>query len=393
LERHTPVDCRADKKESVAIIQIFNNLYQLEGAVMTFANRASFALMCLALFCASPGLVFAQNQSESAKQEQDAPIKLGSTLVSVPVIVSDRNGRYVSGLKAENFTLYKDGVKQQISFFTAEEEPIHVALLLDTSKSTRNVLDEIKGHARNFLKQLRPQDQAMVVSFDYEVHVLTGLTAERRVLERAIHQAEIGEYVGTTLRDAVYEVEDRHFKKIKGRKAIILLTDGKDHGSRISTDELLEASAESDAMIYTVFYTTKNPNLDPRFDPFPRRRRDEMDPPVNRGRRRFPLANELLTSRQRQFPGRAQRRQRIERQNERAEQFLEELANVSAGRFYRSEVADLKKNFELIADELRHQYRIGFYPDGEKREGVTHKLRVEVSRPDAVVRARRSYTD
>jgi hypothetical protein len=98
-------------------------------------------------------------------------------------------------------------------------------------------------------------------------------------------------------------------------------------------------------------------------------------------------------NRQRPFPGRAQRRERIERQNERAEQFLEDLANVSAGRFYRSEVADLKKNFELIADELRHQYRIGFYPDGEKQEGVTHKLRVEVSRTDAVVRARRSYTD
>ena len=360
---------------------------------MTFTKRIIVILLFLSLVFASPFFVAAQKPGEGTKQEQDAPIKLGSTLVSVPVIVSDRTGRYLTGLKAENFTLYKDGVRQQISFFTAEEEPIHVALLLDTSKSTRNVLGEIKDHAKNFLKHLRPQDQAMVVSFDYEVHVLTELTSDRKALERAIKNAGIGEYVGTTLRDAAFEVQEHHFKKIKGRKAIILLTDGKDHGSRVSTDELLEASAESDAMIYSVFYRTKNPNLNPGFDPFPRRHRDGIDPPMNRGRRRFPLTSESLTNRQRQFPDRAQRRERIERQNEKAEQFLEELSEVSAGRFYRSEVSDLKKNFELIADELRHQYRIGFYPDGEKREGVTHKLRVDVSRAEAVVRARRSYTD
>lgn len=358
---------------------------------MTFAKKMIFAPVFLCLFFTNSFFVAAQKQNQPVRQEQDEPIKLGSTLVSVPVIVSDRNGRYMSGLKMENFTLYRDGAKQPIAFFSAEEEPIHVALLLDTSKSTRNILDEIKDRAKNFLKQLRPQDQAMIVSFDYQVHVLTGVTSERKTLERAIQNAEIGEYVGTTLRDAVYEVEEHHFKKINGRKAIILLTDGKDHGSQVSTDDLMEASAESDAMIYSIFYATKNPNLDPGFDRFPRRRRDGFDPPMNRGRRRFPF--EFAPSSQRQFPGRAQRRERMERQNQMAEEFLEELSEVSAGRFYQSDVSDLQKNFALIADELRHQYRIGFYPDGERKEGTTHKLRVEVSRAEMVVRARRSYTD
>ena len=81
------------------------------------------------------------------------------------------------------------------------------------------------------------------------------------------------------------------------------------------------------------------------------------------------------------------------RQNELAVEFLENLSNASAGRFYQSEVSDLKKNFALIADELRNQYRLGFYPESEKREGQVHKLRVEVSQADAVVRARRTYTD
>lgn len=360
---------------------------------MTLAKSMIFVFMFSLLVCANPFVVGAQKPAESAKQEQDEPIKLGSTLVSIPFIVSDRNGRYVSGLKTEDFALYKDGVRQPIAFFTAEEEPIQVALLLDTSKSTGDVLDEIKERAKKFLKQLRPQDRAMVVSFDYQVHLLSGLTADRKVLERAIQNAEIGEFLGTTLHDAVYEVEEHHFKKITGRKAIILLSDGKDHGSRVSADELLEASAESDAMIYSIFYVTKAPVFNPSQQPFPRRRREGMEPPVNRGRRRFPQLNQGFASPEPQFRDRAQRRQRMERQNQMAEEFLEELAEVSAGRFYRGEVGDLEKNFALIADELRHQYRIGFYPDGEKREGTTHKLRVEVSRPELVVRARRSYTD
>jgi Ca-activated chloride channel homolog len=357
---------------------------------MTFAKRMVFAFVFTSLFCANIFVFAQQKQNESPKQEQDEPIKLGSTLVSVPVIVSDRSGRYVSGLKAESFTVYKDGLKQPIAFFTAEEEPIHVALLMDTSKSTRNVLDEIKDRAKSFLKQLRPQDKAMIVSFDYQVHVLTGLTSERKALERAIQNARIGDFVGTTLYDAVYEVEQHHFKQVNGRKAIILLTDGKDHGSQVSADELLDVSAESDAMIYSIFYTTKMPNFDPG-DRSPRRRRGEFDPSVNRERRRFPLSNNAFS--QRQFPGRGQRRERQERQNQKAEEFLEELSNVSAGRFYNGEIGDLQKNFALIADELRHQYRIGFYPDGERREGTTHRLRVEVSPAELAVRARRTYTD
>jgi Ca-activated chloride channel homolog len=374
-------------------LRLFNILFPLQGAVMTLAKRMIFTYMLGLLVCANCFVVAAQKPNETAKQEQDEPIKLGSTLVSIPVIVSDRNGRYVSGLKTENFALYKDGVRQPIAFFSAEEEPIHVALLLDTSKSTRNVLDEIKERAKKFLKQLRPQDRAMVVSFDYEVHLLTGLTADRKALERAIQNADIGEFVGTTLYDAVYEVEEHHLKKINGRKAIILLTDGKDHGSQVSADELLEVSAESDALIYSIFYTTGPPNFSPGQGRFPGRRREGREPPMNRGRRRFPLLNQAFPSSEPQFRDRAQRRQRMERQNQKAEEFLEELAEVSAGRFYSGEVGDLEKNFSLIADELRHQYRIGFYPDGERREGTTHKLRVEVSRPELVVRARRSYMD
>ncbi|MEW6126076.1 MAG: VWA domain-containing protein [Acidobacteriota bacterium] len=348
---------------------------------MTFAKRILFALNLLLFF---PVFIFsAQAQSQS---EPDAPIKLGSTLVSVPVIVSDRNGRYIGGLKVEDFTLYKDGARQSIAFFATEEEPLNIALLLDTSRSTTDVLDEIKDRAKDFLKQLKPQDRALIVTFDYDVHVLTALTSNRKELEQGIKRAGIGEYVGTTLRDAVFEVFDKHFKNVSGRKAIILLTDGKDHGSNVTTDELMDAAAESDAMVYSIFYATNQPNF---------RMRDRRPfPPITRrggGNRRFPLMNQQFLSPQ--FPDRNQRPQRRQQQNQNAQEFLQELSNVSAGRFYEGEVSDLKMNFALIADELRHQYRLGFYPDGERQEGSTHKIKVEVAKPQVVVRARRSYTD
>ena len=193
--------------------------------------------------------------------EQEA-VKLKATLVSVPVIVSDRDGRYLSGLRAEDFTLYTDHAKQPIAVFEATEEPLNVALLLDTSKSTRDVLGDIKDAALNFTKHLRPQDRAMVVSFDYDVHVLSRLTADHRALERAIHSAEIGDYPGTVLRDAVMKTANDSLRHVEGRKAIVLLTDGKDHGSTADETESLDAAQESGAMIYTVFYRT---GFAPRF--------------------------------------------------------------------------------------------------------------------------------
>ncbi len=314
--------------------------------------------------------------STPAQEKQtDPPIKVQTTLVSVPVIVSDREGRYIAGLKAADFKLYQDRLEQPISIFDTAEEPLNVALLIDTSKSTQPVLDDIKSAARKFLKELRPQDRATVVSVDYDVHVLSQLTADRRTLEKAVKGARTGEQIGTVLRDAVAEVIDRGFKRIDGRKAIIVLTDGKDVGSQISEQALLDGAAESGAMIYTVFFETgfgRRSWIDATS--FPRRREWARD--------RFPPSRRRLQG---------QRRQRVEMRNEEAADFLTRLAEVSAGRSYKSDASDLKNTFRLIAEELRHQYRLGFYPDNSKVDGHRHMLRVEVTAPDAVVRARRSY--
>ena len=335
---------------------------------MSFIRTALAAFLALSL-CASVA------STQTQEKQPDAPIKVQTTLVSVPVIVSDRQGRYISGLKARDFKLYQDRTEQQIAYFDAAEEPLNVALLIDTSRSTQPVLDDIKSAGVKFLKELRPQDRAMIVSVDYDVHVLSQLTSDRKALEKAVKNATTGEYIGTVLRDGIAEVIDQSFKRVDGRKAIIVLTDGKDAGSRIGEQALLDEAAESGAMIYTVFFETgfRRGWIDPTN--FPRRRRwvgPDRFPPQR------PRRNE-------------QRRQRVETKNERAISFLEKLADVSAGRYYSGEASDLKKTFNLIAEELRHQYRLGFYPDNSKVDGNRHTLRVEVTAPDAIVRARRSY--
>lgn len=330
---------------------------------------AMFALVCL-----TAGGIPALAQEPS----QQETIRIETNLVSIPVIVSDQQGRYVPDLQKQDFTIYQDRIRQQTAFFATSEEPLSVALLLDTSRSTQDILGDIRKAGSTFLKQLRPQDKAMVVSFDYQVHVLCGLTSDRKTIENSVKNAKLGDFVGTTLRDAIRQVIETHFRAVNGRKAIVLLTDGKDHGSRTSVRDLLEAVEESDTMIYPIYYVTgprlRQPRVEPFPRPFPRRggwgRRFPMPPP-----QRFPR------------PPRPAPNPRI---NERAEEFLGQLAEFSAGRLYFSQIGDLKKTFESITDELRHQYRLGFYPENA-RSGESHQLRIEVSRPGLVVRARRRF--
>ena len=309
--------------------------------------------------------------------QESAPtdvIKIDTNLVDVPVIVSDRNGHYISALAVERFKLYDNNVEQKIAFFENVEAPLNIALLLDTSRSTQGVIDDIRKAAKNFLKQLRPQDRAMIVTFDYGITRLCPLTSDRKILENAIKHAEVGYYLGTLLNDAVREIAEQDFKPITGRKAIILLSDGEDHGSLISNAELLRAESESDTMVYSIFYASSLPFL-----------------PGLRGRGgvfgRGPMGGQFAG----RGPGGARRDQRRGDLNEDGAQFMSDLADVTAGRFYSSKKTDLKKTFALIAEELRFQYRLAFKSDDLKRDGSIHSLRVKVEAPEAVVRARRQY--
>ena len=323
----------------------------------------------------------------------DETIKVDTALVSVPVIVSDRNGRYVPKLTAADFNIFQDGNKQNIEFFAATEEPLTIALLIDTSQSTRGVLGDIKDSAVSFIKLLAPADKAMIVSFNRDVEVLSSLTSDQEQLKKAVRSAEIpdGEF-GTALRDAAYESVFRSFSGIKGRKAVILLTDGKDAGSRISSRELLYRLQESDTLVYPIMFKTDERRMIMRQI----LRRDDIFGggfPGRRGGGSFPgggrngggLPPRRDNGRQRE------RVERVERQNREASEFLQKIADTTAGRFYESDDGKLKKLFASIVEELRFQYRLGFYPPDETGEKRLHEIKVKVARADTVVRSRSSY--
>jgi VWFA-related protein len=326
------------------------------------------------------GLLVSSNAIDAQEPQSIETVRIDTNLISVPVIVRDRDGRYVPGLRVQDFTILDDGVARDIAFFDAAEEPLNVVLMLDTSRSTEGVLDDIRKAAKNFLNELRPRDRAMIVSFDYALHKLSPLTSDRKLLESAIKHAEIGEELGTVLNDAVMEISASVLQPITGRKAIILLTDGEDHGSLATSAELISAVSHADAMIYSVYYESEMRDFGGRD------RRGRGGRGGWPGGRCRPFFN--LTPPQR--PGRAQGPGRGGPREDPVE-FLTNLSESTGGRFYRSKKTDLKKTFAMVADELRSQYRLGFYPDKNATAGVLHSLKVKVDRQDVAIRSRYQY--
>jgi VWFA-related protein len=353
---------------------------------LPYKKIRSLFLIIVAL-CFDVGLLQVSNAQDTRTRrvETSEPqnldiIRVDSNLVSVPVIVSDREGRYVPNLTVESFKLFDNTTEQKITYFDAAEEPLNIALLLDTSRSTEGKLDDIRKAAKNFIKELRPQDRAMIVSFDYAVHVICDLTNDRKVLEKGIKEAKVGQFFGTTLNDAVVEVANRAFKSVTGRKAIILLSDGQDFGSTVRTDDLLSEQSESDTMVYSIYFEPESKGFRNGRHRFPGR--------FPRRRGIFGRGGGIFNHVESQRPGPGQRRNGMSRDGA---DFLRELSAVTSGRFYESEVTDLKKTFILIAEELRHQYRLGFYPGDIHKDGSVHELRVKVDAPNVAVRARRQY--
>jgi VWFA-related protein len=320
----------------------------------SISKRRLVPAICLALVIMT-GFAIAR------PQEMTRSFHVESALVTVPAIVSDSRGRFLPGLKAESFKLFQDGIQVPISMFLTSEDPVKIALLLDTSRSTTSVLKNIKKAARRFLRQMRPQDLATVISFDSEIQVLCPLSSDQAELQGAIESARAGGSI-TRMRDAILEIAQRRFRSISGRKAIVLLTDGQDHGSQISATDLFDAVAASSTLIYSIFYT-----VDPR-----------------------ELMKEVVGVTPRR-PSAKIRSAEWDEREQNAAQYLRELSELSAGRFYESNVTEFDNAFRQIADELRAQYLIGFYPDKSKLDGNPHTLEVQVQVPDVSVRCRKSY--
>src|SRR5215475_3867306 len=200
--------------------------------------------------------VFGQGQVEKPQQDPQS-IKIPTNLVTVPVIVTDRYGRFITGLGRNQFTVREEGSAQKIEDFSSTEAPFTVALLIDTSRSTQNKLGKIRKAAETFIKQLLPNDRIMVVSFDEKVRFICDFTSDHAELERAVKSLK-SSYL-TSLYDAIHLTINEKMNKVQGRKAIVVLTDGVDTASKQATYEsAIELAASGGIITYTVQYETRN---------------------------------------------------------------------------------------------------------------------------------------
>ncbi|HKS30187.1 MAG TPA: VWA domain-containing protein [Pyrinomonadaceae bacterium] len=326
--------------------------------------------------------------------DKDEPVELGegdtlrisTTLVTVPVSVLDRNGKYVPNLRKEDFRIYEEGQEQQVAYFASVEQPFTVALVIDTSGSTLSKLEEIHEAAINFVNQLRPDDTVTVISFSDRVRVLCEPTTDRYTIQSAIRRAQPGE--GTKLYDAVDFVINERLNRIKGRKALVLFTDGVDTTSRRATFESTTRDAEElDALIYPILFDTYADTV------------ARMGGGGGRGGNVSigDVLAAILTGRNVVVTGgggggSVNCRGCTREEYDRGEEYLRELATRTGTRVEMAgDGRNLSQAFSIIAEELRRQYSIGYYPSSQAQAGQRRGISVRVNRPNMAVRARSSY--
>jgi Ca-activated chloride channel family protein len=268
----------------------------------------------------------------------------GVDLVSLNVTVTE-GAKYVADLDEQDFELFEDGVRQQPTFFSKGEEPIALAVLIDTSASMEGKIDTAQEAAIGFARRMRPRDVMQVVQFDGQVSILQAFTNDVAALERAIRRATVRG--STALYNAIY-VSLKDLKKVRARgsedirrEAIVVLSDGDDTSSLVAYDEVLDLAKRSETAIYAI-------GLRPHDGP--------------------------------------------KREFKEAEFVLRQLSQETGGRvFYPGSVAELPKIYEQIAQELSSQYSIGYVSKNTARNGAWRRVNVRVTRPGLVARTRQGY--
>jgi Ca-activated chloride channel family protein len=329
---------------------------------------AMLAGLCLGAISTAYG----QEKTNEQNQQQSEAIKLTTSLVTLPVMVSDPYGRFVTGLTRQDFQVREDGALQQIASFSSTEAPFNVALLIDTSRSTRNKLGAIRKAALEFIKQLQPRDRVLIVTFDERVNFLGDFTSDRRELARTIRSVK-SNYL-TSLYDAISLTITEKLVTVEGRKAIVVLTDGVDTFSRKATFESsLDLVAGAGVICYAVQYETRgdagprtNPILLPRSS-FTYRTTSFVRDWQGQG---APLKDRYLI----------------------AQNYLSALAVRSGALLFRAEtIENTSFAFAMVANELRNQYTISYYSTNDKRDGNYRTIAVQINRAGLTPRTRQGY--
>lgn len=271
---------------------------------------------------------------DSDENREELLFRSDVALVTVLARVEDSNSRYLANLQRNDFHLFEDGVEQKITHFEPVETPWKIIFMIDTSDGLYQALPDIQKAARNFVKYLREEDHAMVISFDSNIKIGSDFTKERDLIEQAISQTSTGR--GTRLYDAIDLTITERISRISGKKAILLLSDGVDTVSRLTNDErVLHLVEELDTPIYAITYKGK----EPRIKPIIMESSVETSEAIN-----FEFSETLL--RQANLEG---------------ERFLSNLAQCSGGKLQMAgSIEDLSQCLKNIAEDLPTYYSLGY---------------------------------
>jgi len=375
---------------------------------MRHCIRQSLALLFLLLLNLP---MHAQNAPSQAATTMSVDVKV----VTLPVTVRDKKGQIVRNLTKEDFVLQEDGRPQVIKYFAQETNlPLTLGLLVDTSLSQRNVLDQERNASKVFLDQMLTdaKDKAFLIHFDREVELLQDLTSSREKLQAGLEllrtpppdrdtggndpggsnpqsspgsgngQPRMHRGGGTLLYDAIYLASNELMKKQQGRKALIVLTDGDDRGSKESLQSAIEAAQRADTVVYSILFADSHRDSGGFGSP--------GDGGMGRRGGGFPGGG---------FPGgggpggggRGGGRNPQEAHVD-GKKILDQISKETGGRLYEvSKKQAIDQIYDSIAEELRTQYNLGYTPDKSNTESGYHKISLTAKQKDLVVQTREGY--
>jgi Ca-activated chloride channel family protein len=284
--------------------------------------------------------------SAALAAQQQPKLRSGIELVSLNVSVTDGGGKYVTALEQTDFEVFEDGAKQSITFFSRKQQPIALALLLDTSNSMDDKMATAQEAAVGFARRLQPDDVAEVIEFSSQVKILQGFTNDAAALERAIRSTSADG--STALYNAIY-ISLKELGKIKARtedevrrQAIVVLSDGDDTSSLMPYEEVLDLAKRSETAVYTI--------------------------------------------------GLRDARSGAQQNFKEAEYVLRQLAQETGGRsFFPSSVTELSKIYDQISQELSTLYSIAYTSKNPQRNGAWRRIVVRIAKPGLIARTRQGY--
>ncbi len=370
--------------------------------------------LCVALTLVLVALSPAQNHDANGN-DQGATMSVNVKVVTLPVTVRDKKGQIVRNLTKDDFVLQEDSRPQAIKYFTQDTNlPLTLGLLVDTSLSQLNVLDQERNASKVFLDQMLtdPKDKAFLIHFDREVELLQDLTPSHEKLEAALQllnapqlernsggrsdpgspgsgpsdpqsgtgQPRMSRGAGTLLYDAIFLASNELMKKQQGRKALIVLSDGDDRGSKESLQSAIEAAQRADTVVYSILFADDHQDSNGF---------GHQGGGMGRHGGGFPGAGG--------WPGgggsggggrgRSQQEPRVD-----GKKILDQISRETGGRLYEvSKKQAIDQIYDSIAEELRTQYNLGYAPDKSNAEAGYHKITLVAKQKDLVVQTRDGY--